>query len=136
MTIDGVELSFSEAAGAISFFAGLCSIAVWALSTRFVTKKAFYFMRDKDAAAVKERTLHVDLQLGAIRELADECNNKHALAAQPAHNLAESVEKLDATIERMNISLDKRHDEFMSALAKMDTRIAVVEDRTKNHGRR
>lgn len=126
-----VTLSFSEIAAALTIVAMLGSVLVWALSTRFASKKLVYLLRDKDQAELALRRTWVDQQLEHVRQRAEEAHARHELAKAPFENLASTLREVKDGIHKITEAAAVRDERFLEILAGLDKRLTIVEARKR-----
>lgn len=104
-TLALIEFSLSEIAAGLTIIGAVGGAILWALSTQFVRKKSFYFVRDK--------VINLEQQ--------------QQLAKQPFEMLVEKMDEVTAAIREGADEQRQQTAKMMEAIVEIDKRVLVLE---------
>lgn len=136
-----MNLAPSEILSGLGITGVLGGAFLWAMETRFASKKLLGYYREKDAeAAAKEREVaatereNMRKEIEHARVMAETCNNLHALAKAPFDGVVLTLGEVKAGIEKLNDAIAKRDEamlareaKFIEALSALDRRVGLIE---------
>lgn len=133
---DANQFSFTEIAAGLTILGMLGSAFIWALSKVFVTKKAYYVVRDKDAEAVELQRQKTEAAIAEAKASADACNKQHELAKAPFQAVVDTLREVKDSINKGNEAAAKREEHLISVITNLDKRVTVIEQARPTRRRR